>query len=286
MKFSFPHWIIEKVGDWLLKNKPPRRAYLCNFEQVQQEIKTGDVLLIEGRSRLSNIIQVITKSPWSHACIYIGKMSELNPELQSHLKNYYQGDNDVPLVIETELGKGTIVSSLFKYQEDHIRILRPNGLTKPDKVKLISYVIHRLGVKYDTEHIFDLARFLFPWDFFPHEWRSSLFQHNALKPTEDTCSSMIADAFDSIGFPVLPLVSMDKEKHIELIQRNPRLFTPSDFDFSPYFDVIKYPIVKMGRGVNIHTLHWRKDVISDDLESLRQVEALKEEKDDSPSPKK
>lgn len=170
MKFSFPHWIIAKVGDWLLKNKPPRRSYLCNFQQIQQEVRTCDVLLIEGRSRISNIIQLITKSPWSHACIYIGKLGELNLELQSQIKNYYQGSADEPLVIETELGKGTIISSLLKYRDDHIRILRPSGLIESDGIKVITYAAHRLGVKYNTRHVFDLARFLFPWSFFPREW--------------------------------------------------------------------------------------------------------------------
>lgn len=97
---------------------------------------------------------------------------------------------------------------------------------------------------------------------------------------------MIADAFHSIGFPVLPLVNIDKEKHIELIQRNPRLFTPSDFDFSPYFNVIKYPILKIGKDVDIHELRWKKDVISDDKETLRHVVPSKKIDDDSPSSKK
>ncbi len=120
----------------------------------------------------------------------------------------------------------------------------------------------RLGRKYDLRHIFDLARFLFPWGLFPRRWRSTLFQHNALKPTEDICSSMIADAFHSVDFPILPLVKKDEEDNLELIQRNPRLFTPSDFDYSPYFNVIKYPIFKLGKDYTSHQLPWNRDEIS------------------------
>jgi hypothetical protein len=271
MKFSLSNWIIAKAGDWLLKDRPPRRAYLCNFQQINKKIKGCDVLLIEGRSRISNVIQVVTKSPWSHACLYIGKFENLNAEIQAQIKKHYQGNLDEPLVIETELGKGTIVSPLVKYQNDHIRILRANSLTSADGLKVIRYAANRLGVKYDMRHVFDLARFLFPWSFFPREWRSTLFQHNALQPTKDICSSMIAEAFYSIGFPILPLVNIDKEKHYELIQRNPQLFTPSDFDFSPYFNIIKYPI--MGKNINFHALHWNKKLISDDNEILRRLES-------------
>jgi hypothetical protein len=76
---------------------------------------------------------------------------------------------------------------------------------------------------------------------------------------------MIADAFHSINFPILPLVQEDNEKNLELIQRNPRLFTPSDFDYSPYFNVIKYPIFKLGKNVNLSDLPWKKGFRSDDI---------------------
>ncbi len=29
---------------------------------------------------------------------------------------------------------------------------------------------------------------------------------------------------------------------LEVFQRNPYLFTPKDFDYSPYFEIIKYPL--------------------------------------------
>ena len=275
MKFSFPNWIIEKIGNWLLKNEPPRRAYLCHYEQIKKIVKPCDVLLIEGRNRISHIIQLVTKSPWSHACLYIGSLDELkNDELINQIKKDYQGNVEEPLIIESEIGKGTIISPLSKYKDDHIRLLRPHGLSEDDRFKVINYAAGRLGLKYDTRHVFDLARFLFPWGLYPRKWRSSLFQRNILKPTEDICSSMIADAFHSIGFPILPLDAIDKKQHIELIQRNPRLFTPSDFDFSPYFDVLKYPIFNLGEGFNLKDLPWKSGLVSDDNEVLRHIGSM------------
>ncbi len=263
MTFSASEWIVNKVGHWLLKNEPPRRAYLCDFQQISQEVKPGDVLLIEGRNRVSQIIQQITRSPWSHAALYAGRLEEIpGTYLQETIKCFADYPSNTQLLIETEVGEGTITSPLTKYEHDHIRILRPQGLDDSDIQHIIAFAVGRLGRKYDLRHIFDLARFLFPWGLFPRRWRSTLFQHNALKPTEDICSSMIADAFHSVDFPILPLVKKDEEDNLELIQRNPRLFTPSDFDYSPYFNVIKYPIFKLGKDYTSHQLPWNRDEIS------------------------
>jgi permuted papain-like amidase YaeF/Yiix C92 family enzyme len=251
MEFSFSDWIISKFGQWLLKESPPRRAYLCDFHHICEEIRPGDVLLIEGRSRSSRIIQRITLSPWTHAALYIGQLNDIDdPVLRAKAKQLCSCTRLTQLLIESEIGLGTVISSVIKYQRDHIRILRPHGLSHEHVQKVIQYAIARLGKKYNIRHLLDLARFLFPWGFFPRQWKSSLFQHNALQPTEDICSSMIADAFHSIHFPILPLVREDDKENLEIVQRNPRLFTPNDFDFSPYFDVIKYPIFKLGKHIS------------------------------------
>lgn len=265
MRFSFSEWIIKKFGHWLLKNDAPKRAYLCDFDHICEEIRAGDVLLIEGRNRVSRIIQLITKSPWSHAALYIGKLSDIEDEaLRDKIKPFAALSTCPYLLIESEVGEGTIISPMTKYQEDHIRILRSQGLSALDIQKVISFAIGRLGRKYDFRQIFDLARFLFPWGLFPRRWRSSLFQHNALQLTEDICASMIADAFHSIEYPILPLVRQDDEKNLELIERNPRLFTPSDFDYSPYFNIIKYPIFKLSNQFKGSDLPWKRGVFSDD----------------------
>jgi hypothetical protein len=266
MAFSISDWLINKVGHWLLKNEPPHRAYLCDFQQISKEAQPGDVLLIEGRNRVSQIIQQITRSPWSHAALYVGRLGEIKGvHLQETIRCFSNYPDDTQLLIETEVGEGTIASPLSKYFEDHIRILRPQGLGEEDIQRVIAFAVGRLGRKYDMRHVFDLARFLFPWGLFPRRWRSSLFQHNAQKPTEDICSSMIADAFQSVDFPILPLVKKRNDNdNLELIERNPRLFTPSDFDYSPYFSVIKYPIFKLGKDFTTQQLPWKRGEISDD----------------------
>jgi len=263
MKTSITDWIIQQFGQWLLKNDPAKRAYLCDFTQICNKVRPGDVLAIEGRNHISAIIKEITQSPWTHAALYIGKIDDIeDPALQKVLRDYLQNSNTQllsgHLLIETDLGLGTTLSPIEKYQEDHIRILRPQGILPEDTQKVIAYAASHLGAHYDFRHIFDLARFLFPWRLLPREWRSTLFQHNALKPTEEICSSLIAEAFESVGFPVLPFVIETDGKPVELIQRNPKLFTPSDFDYSPFFEVIKYPIFPFGTEKSYKDLPWKK----------------------------
>ena len=100
--------------------------------------------------------------------------------------------------------------------------------------------MRHLGCDYDVRQLLDLARFIFPYGIVPRRWRSSLFQHNAGTPTRTVCSSLIAAAFSSVHFPILPVISHNEDGSVTLYKRNFRLYTPSDFDYSPYFDIIKY----------------------------------------------
>ncbi|MCK4710812.1 MAG: hypothetical protein KAU21_19515, partial [Gammaproteobacteria bacterium] len=47
-----------------------------------------------------------------------------------------------------------------------------------------------------------------------------------------------------------------------LHHRNPKLFTPRDFDYSPYFDVIKYPIFDFDELAVYKQLPWNKEGIT------------------------
>lgn len=264
---NISEWIIEKVGLWLLQESPPRRGYLSDFDQISQVIQRADVLLIEGRSRASNIIRHVTQSPWSHAILYIGRIDEItDPTFHRIVERNSKYPPETQLIIESELGLGTMISSLEKYRYDHIRILRPRGLSQDAVPQVVNYAISRIGRSYDVRHLLDLFRFLFPWGLFPRRWRSSLFQHNALQPTRDICTTMIANAFHSVHFPILPIIRKNEAKEVELIERNVNLFVPSDFDFSPFFDVIKYPILPLDEQGEYKNLNWRPGIANIDQE--------------------
>lgn len=269
------HKLKAKLIAWLSKDHPPDEVPICDFERIRYEIRPCDVLLIEGRSRVSEVIKLITQSPWSHAALYIGRIHEIeNPILRKRVQEFIDCDPDEQLVIEGMLGHGTIVSPLSNYHKDHIRICRPAGLSRQDAQKVIGYSIGRLGMDYDVRQSLDLARFLFPWGILPRRWRSTLFEHNAGEPTQQICSSLIAEAFASVRFPVLPLVKKKGERGIQLVQRNPRLFTPRDFDYSPYFEIIKYPIFELTEQALYRHLPWEEEASGTTLESSNSTPPL------------
>jgi hypothetical protein len=66
-------------------------------------------------------------------------------------------------------------------------------------------------------------------------------------PTRAICSTLIAEAFEAVGFPILPIVGSKSAaalgcsvcvREVQHI-RHYRLFVPRDLDVSPYFTIIK-----------------------------------------------
>lgn len=253
--------IINLIVGWLTHERPPNPIPMSDFERMRYEIKPGDVILVEGRTRASDVIKTITQSRWSHAALYIGRVHEIeNPLCRQRVKEYFDGQPDVQLIIESELGRGTLVRPLSAYDRDHMRICRPRDMTFGDAQKVISYAVSRLGADYDIRQIFDLLRFLFPWLIMPRRWRSSLFTAHVGKSTKTVCSTMIAEAFASIQYPILPLVRRSENHEVKIYRRNPKLCTPSDFDYSPYFDIIKYPFMNFAQSQpHYRLLPWEAD---------------------------
>lgn len=227
--------------DWLTY-EPPADEYLpLDFNRLKYEIRPGDVLLIEGRSRVSAIIRTITQSPWTHAALYIGRPADF--ESDSLIHQHAETHQNTRLVIEGLLNQGNVITPLSFYHQHHIRICRPIGITPDDITRVIDYALRKIGQPYNIRQLLDLARFLLPWSILPRRWRSSLFRTPTGEPDSGICSSLIAEAFSSVHFPILPLVkSKSDEPGLEVFHRNPYLYSPKDFDYSPYFSIIKYPL--------------------------------------------
>lgn len=244
---------------WLGRQRPPREFPLSDFERIRYELKPCDVLLVEGRSRVSDVIRMTTQSPWSHASLYIGRLHDIeDPEVRAAIQTYARPLANEQLIIESQLETGTVVRPLSVYRDDHLRICRPKGLGMNDGQAIIAYAVSRLGTGYNVRQILDLARFLFPWSILPRRWRSSLFRHNAGDATHTVCSTMIAEAFAAVQFPILPLVTRGQGDDLELFRRNPKLCVPSDFDYSPYFEIIKYPFLDFSMHSSYRLLPWSR----------------------------
>ena len=236
--------IWNRFVNWLTYEKANYQTPLTNFERLRYELRPGDVLLVAGRSNVAEIIKTVTQSIWTHSLFYIGRLHDIDdPALRDLLQKNRHCNPDEQLIIEAVLGKGIIVSPIDDYEGEHLRICRPRGITRQDSQSVIEHAVSHLGTDYDVRQIMDLARFMVPYWFLPRRWRSTLFEHNAGKPTKTVCSTMMAEAFASVRFPIVPVVHQDKDGNLSIIRSNSHLITPCDFDHSPYFDVIKYPIL-------------------------------------------
>ena len=126
----------------------------------------------------------------------------------------------------------------------------------------------RLGQRYDLKNIFDLARYLIPTPPIPSRWRRLALSLGSGDPTRAICSSLIAEAFQSVHYPILPKVFLkkpqdpnSKDDYREILHiRHHSLFAPRDFDVSPYFQIVK-PTVE--EGFDPGALRW--DTSGDDL---------------------
>ncbi|KEI71757.1 YiiX/YebB-like N1pC/P60 family cysteine hydrolase [Endozoicomonas elysicola] len=271
------------LTDWLSRNTQEKDSPLCDFQRIRHEVKPCDVLLVEGRSRVSQVIKQTTQSPWSHAMLYIGRLHDIEDDrVRQIVSKSYGGSPDEQLVIESELGVGTAIQPLNSYKGEHLRICRPKGISYSDSQKVVHYAISRLGMDYNVRQILDLARFFFPYSFLPRRLGSSLFQHSPGQETKTVCSTMIAEAFSFIHFPILPLVKHDGESGVQLFQRNPKLCTPSDFDYSPYFQIIKYPFLDYGHHADYRLLPWHGHGVLEGKEadfymSSKQIRQLQKE---------
>jgi hypothetical protein len=200
----------------------------------------GDVLLVEGNTRMSAVIKYLTQSTWSHAALYIGPREGL-PLV----------GGEAPTLIEADVLEGVRAVPLSCYSGFRMRICRPVNLTVADRERLIQYMIDRLGYQYDLKNVADLARYLLPFPV-PARLRRRLIAFGSGDPTRAICSTLIAQAFGAVRYPILPVISRkhdnspDRADHVRELWRlrHHSLYVPRDFDISPFFEVVKPRIAK------------------------------------------
>ncbi len=205
-------------------------------QALARALKPGDVLLVEGNSRVSGVIKYLTQSTWSHAALYVGDRLGKNTDA-----------SEPHVFVEAVLGEGVVTAPLSKYEMFHTRVCRPAALTAHDCERVASYMIKRIGLNYDVKNIIDLMRYLMPLPV-PTRFRRRLIALGSGDPTKLICSSLIAQAFDVVRYPILPKIELigSRETRREILHiRHHSLYTPRDFDISPYFSVVK-PTIESG----------------------------------------
>jgi hypothetical protein len=220
---------------------------------LRRTIRPGDVLLIEGHSRVSGAIKYLTQSTWSHAALHVGPIPGVaEPNGEPHV------------LVEALLGRGVVSSPLSRYAHVHTRICRPVGLMPEDLALIVAYARGRLGDRYDLRNMFDLARFLLPLPPVPRRWRRRMIALGSGAPTRAICSTLIAQAFQEVRYPILPRIEEAPPEAVvgpaaeafrrEVLHiRHHSLYAPRDFDVSPYFEVVK-PTLAL--GFDYRALRW------------------------------
>ena len=267
-------WLANRLMQWFTRFETQKEQYFCDFDRMKQEIRPCDVILVDGHSFVSRVIQQVTISPWAHAALYLGRAEEItDPIMRERIENLPWVEPKTQILIEGYMGHGTILNPLEFYRTYNLRICRPRGLLRSDAEQVIKASLEHWGGAYDIVHMFDLARFLLPWSFIPRRWRSSLFSYNPGVQTKTVCSTMIAESFSRVKFPILPLIKINRYGSIELYQRNPKLYTPKDFDSSPYFEILKFPYLRTLDMQSYRELPWnKKGFFANDLEIFNPLE--------------
>jgi len=249
--------ILQRIGEWLASKLAEPRYHSTmptRTDLLAATLRPGDVLLVEGLSRFSIAIKYLTQSTWSHSALYIGS---------------WQGQTG--MLVEVDVREGVRLVPLSHFFGLQARICRPVKLDESEITELIGYATDRLGYRYDLKNILDLMRYLIPTPPVPNRWRRRMLSLGSGDPTRAICSSLIAQAFQSIRYPILPTVTLEKafdpdmqEIYQETLHiRHHSLFVPRDFDLSPYFEVVKPTLIA---GFDPHLVTWSEPPVEQEVQ--------------------
>jgi hypothetical protein len=245
--------------------------------KLQRTIRKGDVVLVDGDQRISEVIKYLTQSSWSHSTLYVGdELLRRHPSRRAELVARYGTDAE-HLIVEALMEGGVVVSPLSKYIHVNLRVCRPRALAADHLVRILDEVLAQIGERYDVRNALDLARYFFPVSLIPKRLRRTALDLGSGLTREVICSSIIARAFHNVGFPIMPTVLSPGEPskqngRLAFLRRraegqppvfrgrNPRVVTPRDFDLSPYFDVVKFNAVDLGEAhFDYRQIRWEDD---------------------------
>lgn len=228
------------LGHWLarfLSRHSPRHDVLSTTSgtELLALMQPGDVLLVDGNTRISTAIKYLTQSSWSHAAMFVGTAPFAGTGHPDHC------------LVEADLNEGVRSLAIDEYTQVPTRICRAVGLSTLEQQALVKFVLKRMGERYDLRNVVDLARYLLPTPPVPVRFRRQMIALGSGEPTRAICSTLIAQAFQAVRYPILPRIvrrpapqpgcdaCYDEIFHI----RHHSLFAPRDFDISPYFKVVK-----------------------------------------------
>ena len=244
---SLKRAIGRRLAAFLSKELPGyQRLDTVAIADVAMILQKGDIVLVDGNTRTSTAIKYLTQSTWSHACLYVGEKG---------------ADSSLLNLLEASLKNGVHLTNLNHYANYNLRICRPVNLSAEEAEQLAEFASQRIGHQYDLKNVTDLIRYIIQKPAVPNRYRRSLLSLGSGEPTRAICSTLIAESFQSIDYPILPRRRGEGEQGggVPLLYR-PHFthFTPRDFDLSPYFRIVK-PTIES--GFDHHSLVWEPNDI-------------------------
>jgi|SoiMethySBSTD1v2_1073268.scaffolds.fasta_scaffold291715_3 Orthopoxvirus protein of unknown function (DUF830). len=222
-------YVIEKLHQ---RRTRYRLLYRNDMEELKRSLRPGDVILIEGEHWVSDWIKVFSYHTWTHCVMWVGESPTLpkgtSPEFVE------RGGNVVESLMKDDDGnqRGIVLSSLDRYRDCNLRVCRPIGITRERLRRVIRFALEHIGCEYDELNLTEFVHFTFANDNDPTK---VLGQMDAGKYT---CSSLVAAAFESVGFPVMHFYDQSQNKYVPY---HPSQVQPKDFDLSLNFQIMKMP---------------------------------------------
>jgi hypothetical protein len=273
----------QRITDWIVRllvkeHRGYRQRSPNDIAALRAVLRPGDVILVEGSQRISEVIKYLTQSSWSHAALYVGGAVVKRGGALARDAYEQFGEEAEFLLVEATVEYGVAPAPLSKYVDHNLRICRPVRLRPGDLETVLDTVIAQIGIPYNVEHIVDLLRYFFPVALL-RRWRSQALRHSGKSTKEVICSSQIAMAFQRVRYPVHATVAREGTSRgrsrrapgwlLGLRRRgadslldagvftsaDPSLITPRDFDLSPYFQVVK-PLASERGDFDYKKIRW------------------------------
>jgi hypothetical protein len=199
-----------------LKHYDP--STIADPQSLSATLRHGDVLLTQDNTRMAALVRRITGSPWSHVAMYVGPLED---------------GPDPGCIVEADIAAGVRAIPLSELKGLHVRVLRPAHLHDADRRRLADWVVGRIGDEYDLPLALAMARRLL---------RLSLTSRLPQAPSAMAqgarrfiCSSLLAQAFVLVGYPIVPAQLGFRAAGIA----DHRYVTPRDFESAAMFEVVR-----------------------------------------------
>jgi hypothetical protein len=159
-------------------------------------LQTGDIILFQGRSFLSYLLEYFGRSPYSHVGMIVRNPSFLNPALEDGIYLLESGWNPIP---DVETGQ-TKIGVQLHFLEDILKECQPNT------VYVRKVECQRDQAFYETLQTIHQTVQNRPYDLNPWDWLIGLYSMKHTLPLEPSyqrtdrfwCSALLAYIFDRL----------------------------------------------------------------------------------------